>query len=304
MTKDEYLLNIKKNLTTLTIDEQNQALEYYRDYFEEGGFDEKKVLEELGSPEEVAEKIKEELSNILVKVNKEKSKENKKEYSGGETALYYQFDKEDVKNLNLNFGAADIVCISGDKFSIETRGIEEENLICNLDNTGTLCIKNQNHLQSFNFFSHTKKSGFAPRILISIPDNTSINELNLFIGAGKFETHRIELSVSRGTIEVGAGSCVIDGLNAMSLKAKCSMGNLNIRGRIKGKSYIDCGMGAINLDLIGNIDDYSVDSKVGLGSVIINDNKNEGINKVFTQIVKENHFSVNCGMGSVKIKIS
>ena len=70
---------------------------------------------------------------------------------------------------------------------------------------------------------------------------------------------------------------------------------------LTGRSNIDCGMGAIKLELKGNQDDYSCDAKVGLGDFRFNKDKRSGVCKVYTDSPKANHFSVNCGMGSVNI---
>ena len=56
MTRKQYMTALKNNIQSLTLDEQKEALQYYEDYFEEAG-DDKKVMEELGSPEEVAEVV-------------------------------------------------------------------------------------------------------------------------------------------------------------------------------------------------------------------------------------------------------
>ena len=85
---------------------------------------------------------------------------------------------------------------------------------------------------------------------------------------------------------------------------RCGMGNLNLEGTMKGKSNIDCGMGAIKLELKGNSSDYSYDAKVGLGDFKFNDEKRSGVCQVYAGTRKENHFSVNCGMGSVNIKMN
>ena len=69
MTKKQYMTALKNNIQSLTLDEQKEALQYYEDYFEEAG-DDKKVMEELGSPEEVAKAIRERFSNTLVEKEK------------------------------------------------------------------------------------------------------------------------------------------------------------------------------------------------------------------------------------------
>ena len=303
MTREEYMTALKNNIQSLTVDEQNEALQYYSDYFDDAGDDEK-VMEELGSPEEVAKLIRERFSNTLVKDSKANEKEDKNENtsSGRYEALYYEFKNSDVKNVEFSFGAAEVVLIPGKKFSVETRGIAKNNLMCRIDGEKTLVVKNLNKLSGFNFFNHSDRPGrIVPRILISIPEGAKLERFKAAIGAGNFVTKDISLSFEKGIIDVGAGNFVLKKIEGNNINMRCGMGNLNVEGSIKGVNNIDCGMGAIKLNLAGNAADYSYDAKVGLGDFKFNDEKRSGICQVYASDRKSNHFSVNCGMGSVNI---
>ena len=198
MTRKQYMTALKNNIQSLTLDEQKEALQYYEDYFEEAG-DDKKVMEELGSPEEVAEVIRERFSNTLVKNNiasedEEEETDNSTD-SGRYEALYYEFKTSDVKNVEFSFGAAEVVMISGDKYSVETRGISKENLLCRVDSEKTLVVKNLNKLSGFNFFNHHDRPGrMVPRILITVPEGASLGRFKAAIGAGNFVTKDIPLT--------------------------------------------------------------------------------------------------------------
>lgn len=302
MKKDEYMKILKDNLQSLTLDEQNEALQYYYDYFEDSNYSEEDVIKELGTPEEVAEKIKKEFSNVPVKKSGNSKKQTEENESSNYNSLFYEFNNNEVKNVELVFAAAEVICISGDHFAVETRGILEENISCYIKDETLIC-KNGNHFQNFRFFSHARKPGFAPRILITVPENCEINKLNVKIDAGRFETHKLNIKCKTGFVEVGAGNCVLNGISGRDFKIRCGMGNLNLIGAITGISDIDCGMGNVKLELSGNIENYSYDTKVGLGSIEINNEKKSGFGQNFSQAKKENHFSINCGMGSVKILI-
>ena len=305
MTREEYLTALKNNIQSLTIDEQNEALQYYSDYFDDADDDEK-VMKELGSPEEVAKVIRERFSNTLVKDTKSKSSDDEDSDSQGTAgryeALYYEFKTADIKNVEFSFGAAEVVMIPGKKFSVETRGIAKNNLLCRIDGEKTLVVKNLNKLSGFNFFNHSDRPGrMVPRILISIPEGAKLERFKAAIGAGNFITKDISVSFEKGNIDVGAGNFVLKTIEGSNLNMRCGMGNLHIEGSLKGVSNIDCGMGAIKLDLKGNADDYSHDAKVGLGDFKFNNEKRSGVCQVYASDRKPNHFSVNCGMGSVNI---
>jgi len=307
MTRDEYMTALKNNIQSLTVDEQNEALQYYSDYFDDADDDEK-VMEELGSPEEVAKLIRERFSNTLVEKESPKEDDSDQSSASGDNgryeALYYEFKNSDVKNVEFSFGAAEVVLIPGAKFSVETRGIAKNNLLCRIDGEKTLVVKNLNKLSGFNFFNHSNRPGrMVPRILISIPEGAKLGRFKAAIGAGNFVTKDISVSFEKGHIDVGAGNFVLKKIDATDLNMRCGMGNLNIEGSIKGLSNIDCGMGAIKLTLSGNSEDYSYDAKVGLGDFKFNDEKRSGVCQVYASNRKQNHFSVNCGMGSVNISM-
>ena len=305
MTREEYMTALKNNIQSLTVDEQNEALQYYSDYFDDAG-DDAKVMEELGTPEEVAKVIRERFSNTLVKDSKAKDSDDKEETSSGSNgryeALYYEFKTSDIKNVEFSFGAAEVVMIPGKKFSVETRGIAKDNLMCRIDGEKTLVVKNLNKLSGFNFFNHADRPGrIVPRILISVPEGAKLERFKAAIGAGNFVAKDISVSFEKGHIDVGAGNFILKKIEGNNLNMRCGMGNLNIEGAVKGVSNIDCGMGAIKLSLAGNSSDYSYDAKVGLGDFKFNDEKRSGVCQVYASERKANHFSVNCGMGSVNI---
>lgn len=61
MNKEDFLKRLEDALTDVSEGEKAEALQYYRDYFEDAGPDkEEEVLASLGAPEEVARNIKEE----------------------------------------------------------------------------------------------------------------------------------------------------------------------------------------------------------------------------------------------------
>lgn len=64
MNKDEFLSRLSELLSDVNESEREEALKYYRDYFDEAGiFNEQNVINELISPENVAETIKQSLGD-------------------------------------------------------------------------------------------------------------------------------------------------------------------------------------------------------------------------------------------------
>ena len=59
MTKEQFLFQLEQKLLDIPEDERAEAMEYYRDYFNDAGPEnEEQVIAELGSPDKVAASIK------------------------------------------------------------------------------------------------------------------------------------------------------------------------------------------------------------------------------------------------------
>lgn len=302
MTREEYLNELRGRLTSLTDDEKTEALQYYSDYFEEAD-DDQKVIGELGTPEEAAAKIMENFSNALVGTTKEHSDEEKTEnLFDNDDKLCFTFEKDVIESLALDLGACHAVAIPGNKWMIETRGIRPECFTCYVSNK-TLYVNSIKKLKVFDFFSHERKSRIIPRILVTVPANANLDKVKIQLGAGLLKTQKLSVSAKKTIINIGAGNMIINGLSGESNDIRCGMGNLEVKGNLTGRTNIDCGMGAITIDLPGTLDDYSYDCKVGLGEFRIGDQKYSGVQTVTPGNKKENHISVNCGMGSVNCKL-
>lgn len=309
MTREEYLNELKSSIMSLTSDEQAEAIQYYSDYFDEADDDEK-VMRELGTPEELAKTIIEKFANALVDTKKagegdsgeDDSSDNAGSGNRSIDALYFEFAKNKVVNLSMDFGAAEVALIEGDKYSIETRGLQEECINCYLNKEGTLVVSN-NRRFNLNFWSHNRRSRIVPRILVTVPKNASVEKLRISVGAGKLISRKISLSCQSGSVSVDAGNLVLDGIFGGKINVRCGMGNLEYKGSITGNINLDCGMGSVRLNLKGDPKRYSYDAKVGLGDFRFNDEKKSGVCQIYNNQKLENHFSVNCGMGSVTIKI-
>lgn len=299
MTREEYLSALKGNLNSLSEDEKAEALQYYSDFFEDAN-DDQKVMDELGNPEELAAKIKENFSNALVKTAAENSNEEKSTLEDSEN-FFASFDADSVSKVELNLGACHAVAIPGKTWKIETRGIRKDNFTCSVSGN-KLHINSVKKRNFLDFLNHEPKNKMVPRILITIPEGTSLEEIKIQLGAGLFETKEVSVFSKKLIANIGAGNLILNGFSSQASELKCAMGNVELKGDLKGRTNIDCGMGAVTLRLAGKPDDYSLDCKVGLGEVRFNDTKYAGVQNVNPSNRKENHISINCGMGSVNCK--
>ena len=312
LTRQKYLKKIQDSILALPLEEQKEVMDYYTNYFEDAGDDEK-VIEELGDPEKLAQEIKEKFACVPSKTGSADKSDNKTEgtksesynndYSTGPSAQKFTFAEKDISNLEIGVGAAEIVIISGNSFSVETRGIAREAMECSVSAQKTLTIKNTKRLPSLNFFSHENMKNFHPRMLITVPENVSLKILKINVGAGSLTT-KTSIKCQSALLDVAAGNLVLNDLIGGQVNLRCGMGNLQLSGTVSGINNIDCGMGNIGLKINGSQDDYSIDARVGLGEIRFGDMKKSGIKTFFSDGHKQNHFSVVCGLGSVNISFN
>lgn len=294
MTRQEYLQELKYELKNLPVEEQEEALEYYRGYFEDADDDEE-VIKEFGSPEELAKTITEKFASVP---SIRKSERNEKR-----DGAYGAFTNDEVRSLDISLGIAEIVMVEGETFSVDYRGIAPGDITTGLSPFGTFYIKNTAKIPDFTNWKHKDTDEFKPRILIKIPSGCELDLFKLHIGAGSFSAKTINFKSERSYIDVGAGNIILNNVEGGPANLKCGMGNITYSGKVTGLVKADCGMGNITMNLKGNPEDYSIYAHVALGSVKFNNIKKSGVGNIECTEQKRNHFSVNCGMGNVSIKM-
>ncbi len=115
MTRQEYLSELKFELRTLPVGEQEEALEFYRSYFEDAGNDEE-VMQEFGSPQKLAAEI---ISKFASVPQVRRPTENI-----GADGSYGNFSRDEVRSLDFSVGVAEVVLVcEGEKFSVEYRNL-------------------------------------------------------------------------------------------------------------------------------------------------------------------------------------
>ena len=297
MTRSEYLKELKLELRILPAEEQEEALEYYRGFFEDAD-DDSKVMEDLGSPKELASTIIEKFASVPE--IKRKNTNNESEGS------YGNFAKDEVRSIDISVGTAEVVLAgTGNTFCVEYRGLEPGSINCSLSPFGTFCVENSRQFPDLSKIFKKRDDGGAnhPRILIKIPAETKLDLVRIHVGAGSFVTKDIKISTARSYLDVGAGNLDIEEIYGGAAEIHVGMGHLSYKGSVTGLVKADCGMGQIEMKLKGCQSDYSVEGKVGLGSIKLNKIKKDGFGTLDCMERKDNHFLLNCGLGEIKIKI-
>lgn len=126
-------------------------------------------------------------------------------------------------------------------------------------------------------------------IIIYLPNEFNITELDLNLGAGKIDIDKIfvetllmdlgagtmtakEINVyEKATINGGAGNINIYSGTINNLNLKLGAGNASIESDLTGSNTLTTGVGKLNLGLSRSKDNYKFDISKGLGNIILND---------------------------------
>lgn len=126
-------------------------------------------------------------------------------------------------------------------------------------------------------------------IIIYLPNEFNISELDLNLGAGKIDIDKIfvetllmdlgagtmtakEINVyEKATINGGAGNINIYSGTINNINLKLGAGNASIQSDLTGSNTLTTGVGKLNLGLSRSKDNYKFDISKGLGNIILND---------------------------------
>lgn len=213
---------------------------------------------------------------------------------------------KEVTTLKIDLAYTNLDIKTGDDFKVETNNSK----ITFEENNGSVKIKEENR-------NWLKNDNISSDLIICIPeDMIAIDEIKIQTGAGKINIEK--LNTQRLYLELGAGDVYIENVIATgetkidggvgktelksceinNLKASLGMGEFTFSGKLTGKSEIDSGVGAINIDLIDNKNNYKIDVSKGLGNVTLDGQKLE-TDRVYG--IGENYLDIDGGIGEIKI---
>lgn len=144
-------------------------------------------------------------------------------------------------------------------------------------------------IRSDKTFSWHLSNSSRGTIIIYLPNEFNISELDLNLGAGKIDIDKIfvetllmdlgagtmtakEINVyEKATINGGAGNININSGTINNLNLKLGAGNASIQSDLTGSNTLTTGVGKLNLGLSRSKDNYKFDINKGLGNIILND---------------------------------
>lgn len=184
-----------------------------------------------------------------------------------------------IESFKIDISNDDIEIKEGEKFEVKTNDPDvkfyHENSIVKIKSDKT--------------FSWHLSNSSRGTIIIYLPNEFNISELDLNLGAGKIDIDKIfvetllmdlgagtmtakEINVyEKATINGGAGNINIYSGTINNLNLKLGAGNASIESDLTGSNTLTTGVGKLNLGLSRSKDNYKFDISKGLGNIILND---------------------------------
>lgn len=194
----------------------------------------------------------------------------------GDTKIESRFSSSTAQNaLYMDIGAGNVTIEKGDTFTAYS---ECEKINCR---------------QEGNRIIVTEKGGFVMaerdrKVTVYIPENLMLDEVYLYMGAGKLNADVIntksfyldlgagEITIDRllvsdkTDIDSGAGKLTVKSGDVNNVKADTGTGQVNFAATLRGKNEFDHGIGELNLTVLGRQEEYTVNIDNGIGDANIN----------------------------------
>lgn len=144
------------------------------------------------------------------------------------------------------------------------------------------------------------------QVEITVPAGYRFESVDLDLGAGYVEADA--LRADEINLDAGAGYGEISSLEADRMRADVGVGYLNIdQADVASLLEADCGVGSLEMDILGSLEDFSYEVDCSMGTVILDgesysgpfQNGNEDLG--FPAGTGTKMMKLNCGVGSMDI---
>lgn len=201
-----------------------------------------------------------------------------------------------AKVINININHSNLIIKTGEVFKVMTNN---EDIVIREEENGLFIEEENNRWLSFgkhedNLVIYVPNDLILDEIVIDTGtgkieiDKLSTQKLYLDLGSGNLVANQLEV-LEKGEIDGGVGEIEVKQGLLYNLDLDMGVGNATLNSYLLGKSDISVGVGSINLNLMGNKDEYNITVDKEIGSV-----KMEG-----TEIRSNTHY----GNGSNLIQI-
>lgn len=217
-------------------------------------------------------------------------------------------DIDNVSSIELELEFTNLEIKKGDTFKVETNNSK----ITVLNNNGTIVIEEE----SSSWIS--KRGNDLSKVIIYIPENMGyLDKINIENGAGEIKinalaTNTLECEFGAGKVYIenlivsneaningGAGKLEILSGSINDLDLDMGVGEVTLKSNITGNSDIDAGIGNLEIELLGDKDNYKLELNKGLGNIEV-DNMVTSNNTVYGN--GKNYIKIDGGIGTIDIK--
>lgn len=233
-------------------------------------------------------------------------------FSGNEqyntTSVITEIDSFNSIDADIDYGT--IYVKNGDTYKIEA---------INVSNNFKYKVKNNELVIDYakkNSFLNTKNNN--SKIIITIPKEANCDNYDFEIGASKLyisdlEIANLKLTIGAGDanvinlkitedfkLKVGAGNVKIKDANINTMDVDIGAGNADITSILKGITKIDCGVGNVDLNILGYKELYEIRKDKGIGNITEKESLNYDQDKIYIPENKIN-LDVKTGVGNINI---
>ena len=262
----------------------------------------------------VAEQIQENMGDVHYDLEDNVNYDSDYEIRSGTVESYVLADSSlGITQLQVQVGGCsmEIQKSEDDCFRVEADGmrkfqgyVEDDTLvICGTSKTGS---NNEGNLGGFICLYVPEDYDFE-KVTMDVGAGSVIVEdlrtdsLEANVGAGKMDFAR--LNADQATLDCGAGQLTVEELNSRVVELSVGMGSVHLTGDVAEGLTADCSMGELKLTLAGEQTDFNYDLSCGMGALKVGSDSYNGMAQE-KQI--DNHASKNmqldCAMGSVKVE--
>lgn len=210
---------------------------------------------------------------------------------------------DDTLLLDVNVSSSNIIIKNGETFKAETNN----KYINSKQDKNKLYIKEKKH----NWFQNNNSE-----LIIYVPNDFVFDGVSIETGAGKvnidtLSTKQLYLNLGAGKVDInnltvfentkidgGAGEININALSMNNLDLDMGVGKLSLTSKLTGNNKIDSGVGAIDLSLIGSLEDYKISLDKGIGKATIS---GDNMKDDYTYGTGVNKIDIDGGIGSINI---
>ncbi len=222
--------------------------------------------------------------------------------------------------LTANYGKVEF--LKGDRFSYQIIGTDVDSSMFTYGLDGDTWRINIKNRSGFYFFGFGKDDHIS-KLIITVPSTEVLEEVSLKMNAGTVDVERLaaknlKMEMGAGSLNaeeligeetlalsVSAGKCKVEHMLGVNPRLRCEAGQIEAKGVLTGTGKINCGVGQIDLDLVGDINDYDYDVACSVGTIRVNGNQVGGIaTKSQKSTSAGNMFDLDCAVGQINLRIS